>query len=227
MAGGAISLLSCRSTNNDGEEDNFENLMTHQADSLVIIESTAGNKLTRSETPLMEVYDYAKEPYREFRKGVEIIKYNDSTTMEESRLVADYAINFINQELWEAKGNVVVTNINGQVLTTQQLFWNQRTGRIYSNVDSKLTQGNDVIVGVGFESDEKFDEWEVRQPVGKVHVEFDPNRKAQPHEDSDGGGEDNAEAQGEQQEDMLEGDINPSDRDERIENNRIEHDTIK
>lgn len=186
MAGGAISLLSCRSQGHAEEDDDYQGLMTQQADSLVIIESKAGKKSFRGQTALMEVYDYAKEPYREFRKGVEIETYADSTDTVESTLIADYAINFINQELWEAKGNVVVTNVKGQVLETQQLFWNQRTGRIYSNVDSKLTQGNDVFIGVSFESDDKFEEWEVRQMEGKAHVEVEPSRDPDTGENSGG-----------------------------------------
>lgn len=180
IAGSAISLLSCRRSVQYNDEDDNEGLITQQADSLIMIDSKNGNKSYRFQTPLMEIYDYAREPYREFRKGVMVETYSDSTEVEtiETTLVSDYAINFINQQLWEAKGNVVVTNAKGQVLKTQQLFWNQRTGRIYSNVDSKLTQGEDVIVGVGFESDEQFEDWEVRQPVGKVNVEVEPNREA-------------------------------------------------
>lgn len=179
LMGSAISLFSsCRRTPHEEDGETYEWLITQQADSLIVVESALGKKMGRFQTPLVETYDYAKEPYREFRKGIKVEKY-DSTGTIEYTLIADYAINFVNQQLWEAKGNVVATTANGRVLTTQQLFWNERTGRIYSNVDSKLIQKNDVIVGVGFESDEKFEDWEIRQPVGKVEVEMEPDRNQQ------------------------------------------------
>ena len=38
---------------------------------------------------------------------------------------------------------------DGKTLYTQQLFWNARTKKIYSNVDSKIVQNNgrDVFIG--------------------------------------------------------------------------------
>ncbi|MFR7680711.1 MAG: hypothetical protein ACLU18_13125 [Bacteroides thetaiotaomicron] len=76
-------------------------------------------------------------------------------------LTANYAIYYENRKLWEAKGNVVVVKSDGKNLYTQQLFWNQQTKKIYSNVDSKIVQndGRDVFIGEGFESDEEFKDW--------------------------------------------------------------------
>ena len=115
-----------------------------------------------SVTPLLEGYSLAREPYREFRKGVKITTYqNDSLTTVDAVLTANYAIYYENRELWEAKGNVVVEKSDGKTLYTQQLFWNARTKKIYSNVDSKIVQNNgrDVFIGEGFESDEEFKDW--------------------------------------------------------------------
>lgn len=51
----------------------------------------------------------AKEPYQEFRKGVDIVTYQkDSTGAVDATLTANYAIHYGNRKLWEAKGNVVV-----------------------------------------------------------------------------------------------------------------------
>ncbi|MCD8071612.1 MAG: LPS export ABC transporter periplasmic protein LptC [Alistipes sp.] len=175
VAGSAFYICGCRSTPVDDGETS-EGLMTQEAFNLVRIESENGKLSNRFETPLMEVYEYAREPYREFRKGIDITTYSSETGEVESTLVADYAIEFINQQLWEAKGNVVATNAKGHILETQQLFWNQRTGRIYSNIDTKITQGSDIIIGVGFESDEQFRDWEFRRPRGTVDVDVEATK---------------------------------------------------
>ena len=81
------------------------------------------------------------------------------------------------RDLWEARGNVVVEKSDGKKLYMQQLFWNQQTKKIYSNVDSKIVQndGRDVFIGEGFESDEEFKDWRFRRMKGRMEVEVKPN----------------------------------------------------
>lgn len=189
FAGSAILLWSCGdNAQPTGDEEANETLMTTQADSLTIIISEAGKKSYRFTTPLLEDYDQAKEPYTEYRKGVFIETFkSDSTQAVESSLVADYAIQFKKQDLWEAKGNVVAINAEGQKLETQQLFWNRVTHKIYSNIDSKITTAEgDVIIGTGFESDESFEVWEFRKPRGRVAVEVDPETTGTPRTETSG-----------------------------------------
>lgn len=183
-------LYSCAERRDKNDDD--ESMLTQQSDSLTIIQSSEGHREFVFKTPLMERYELAREPYMEFRRGVEITTYDDSTGLEESNLVADYAIFFEKRELWEAKGNVVARNADGQTLYTQQLFWNQSTHRVYSNVDSKVVQGQDVFIGEGFESDDKFEKWSFRKFTGKLTV--DPSVTEQPDSVATADGKSNAEA---------------------------------
>ncbi len=113
--------------------------MTEYSENLSIVMSENGRKSYHFETPLLEGYGQARDPYREFRKGIKITMFEkDSTAAESAVLTSNYAINYGNRRLWEAKGDVVVTKSDGKKLFTSQLFWNQATGRIYSNVDSKI-----------------------------------------------------------------------------------------
>ncbi len=177
ITGSAFLLFACGG-GRQPETAETETLITQQSDTLVIINSKEGVKSYRFSTPLMERYELAKEPYMEFRHGIEIETFKDSTAMTESTLRADYAIFWERRELWEAKGNVVAVNAQGQILETQQLFWNQRTHKIYSNVDTKVTQGSDIIIGVGFEADESFENFTFRRPRGTVTVDTDPVESA-------------------------------------------------
>lgn len=151
--------------------------MTEYSENLSIVNSQNGRKSYHFVTPLLEGYTLAREPYREFRKGIKITTYkNDSLSEVDAVLTANYAIYYIDRELWEAKGNVVVEKSDGKTLYTQQLFWNARTKKIYSNVDSKIVQNNgrDVFVGEGFESDEEFKDWRFRRMKGRMEVEMKP-----------------------------------------------------
>lgn len=175
VMGSAILLFSCGGKKQQAENEPPDNVVTMRSDSLKILSSENGQNKYSFETPLMEQYDNAPEPYWEFRKGIHIVTF-DSLQMEDATLVADYAIYFKEKDLWEAKGNVVGTNAQGQILETQQLFWDRKGQKIYSNVDSRITQGNDVIIGTGFESDESLQDWEFRQTKGIVTVDTEPNR---------------------------------------------------
>ena len=62
--------------------------MTQQSEDLTVILSRNGNLTYRFATPLLERYEYALEPYTEFRKGIHIETYNDSTHQVESSLTA-------------------------------------------------------------------------------------------------------------------------------------------
>lgn len=145
LAGSAILLFSCADREADSASASEETLMTEYSEDLSVVMSQNGRRSYHFVTPLLEGYSLAREPYREFRKGVKITTYkNDSLTTVDAILTANYAIYYTNRELWEAKGNVVVEKSDGKTLYTQQLFWNARTKKIYSNVDSKIVQNNGI-----------------------------------------------------------------------------------
>lgn len=174
-AGSAILLFSCGETDSGKPSAAEEAMMTVYSENLSIINSQNGSRSYHFVTPLLEGYTLAREPYREFRKGIKITTYqDDSLSSVDAVLTANYAIYYEKRELWEAKGNVVVEKSDGKTLYTQQLFWNARTGKIYSNVDSKIVQNNgrDVFIGEGFESDEEFKEWRFRRMKGRMEVEM-------------------------------------------------------
>lgn len=171
LLGSASLLLSCDDAEGRTEAPNTETLMTEHSEHLSIVMSENGRKSYFFRTPLLEGYMLARDPYREFRKGVEITTYqDDSLSTVNAVLTANYAIYYENRKLWEAKGNVVVIKTDGTKLYTQQLFWNSMTERIYSNVDTKIVKGTDVFYGEGFESDEELKQWRFRRMTGRMFV---------------------------------------------------------
>ena len=175
VMGSAILLFSCERDEAEDAAASEETMRTEYSENLSIVESQNGRRSYHFVTPLVEGYSLAREPYREFRKGVKITTYkDDSLSTVDAVLTANYAIYYENRKLWEAKGNVVVVKSDGKNLYTQQLFWNQQTKKIYSNVDSKIVQndGRDVFIGEGFESDEEFKDWRFRRMKGRMEVEM-------------------------------------------------------
>ena len=171
LLGSAILLFSCEAKKTTtSHSTNLENLMTEYSENLSIVTSENGQKSYHFTTPLMEGYALAREPYKEFRKGVKVVTYDgDTTTVESATLTANYAIFYETRKLWEAKGDVVVIQREGRRLYTSQLFWNQATHRIYSNVDSRVVDGDEVYDCEGFESDEEMKDWHYRKIKGVTY----------------------------------------------------------
>ena len=154
---------------------NLEKLMTEYSENLSMQMSENGQKSYHFTTPLMEGYALAREPYKEFRKGIKIITYEgDSVKTASATLTANYAIFYETRKLWEAKGDVVVIQTGGRRLYTSQLFWNQATHRIYSNVDSRVVDVDEIYDCEGFESDEEMTDWHYRKLKGVTYFD-DPN----------------------------------------------------
>ena len=145
--------------------------MTEYSENMSITMSENGRKSYHFETPLIEGYSMAHDPYREFRKGIKITIYDENTGAESATLTANYAIFYEDRKLWEAKGDVVATNSDGRQLFTSQLFWNQATHKVYSNVDSKIVEGDEVHHCEGFESDEAMKDWTYRKLKGVTYIE--------------------------------------------------------
>lgn len=150
--------------------------MTEYSEDLTIVESENGRRSYRFTTPLVEGYSQAREPYREFRKGIKMVTYqDDSLSSVDVVLTANYAIYYEKRKLWEAKGNVVVEKFDGKKLYTQQLFWNATTKKVYSNVDTRIVQGDRLdAIGAGFETDEEFKDWRFRYSKGQTEVDVAP-----------------------------------------------------
>ncbi len=176
FAAGAILLCSCEERAPEIDPAADEALMTEYSEDLTIIESQNGKRSYRFTTPLIEGYSQAREPYREFRKGIRMVTYqDDSLSSVDVVLTANYAIYYEKRKLWEAKGNVVVEKFDGKKLFTQQLFWNATTKKVYSNVDTRIVQGDRVdAVGAGFETDEEFKDWRFRYSKGQTEIDVAP-----------------------------------------------------
>lgn len=171
IVGSAILLFSCETAKVVPQDaSSLDEFMTEYSENLSMFQLENQMYSYLFETPLMEGYTLARDPYREFRKGIHITKYDaDSVGLVSATLTANYAIFYENRKLWEAKGDVVVIQMDGKRLYTSQLFWNQATHRIYSNVDSKIVDGDEIYNCEGFESDESMHDWTYRKLKGVTY----------------------------------------------------------
>lgn len=174
VAAGTLFLSSCGKKEPEPTIKDPETTPTQVSHNHRIINSLDGYRQYRMETPLLERYELAKEPFMEFREGIKIETF-DSLLKVESDLVADYAhLNEVT-DLWEARGNVIAHNYKGEkggrTLYTERLYWDQKKKKIYSDTTAKVIDGGSVHVGSNFEADESFETWSFHNTTGKIEVE--------------------------------------------------------
>ncbi len=121
------------------------------------------------QTPELISHDNEKEPYTEFPKGVKIEKYDANMNIISS-ITALYAKNFVKDDRWEAKNNVIAVNLNGDTLKTEYLVWDTKKEKIYSDQFVKITRKDQIIIGDSFESNLDFTSYHVKNSSGHVYV---------------------------------------------------------
>ncbi len=122
--------------------------------------------------PRMDRYAGEKN-YVEMPEGITVVFY-DSLMNVTSTLTANYAINYLLEEKFEARNNVEVVNEANEKLNTEQLIWDQRKGIIFTEKFVKITTGDEVLYGEGMESDERFTNWRIIQSRGTIMVDTGP-----------------------------------------------------
>jgi len=152
----AITLYSCKDDILTGDVSNVESLPTQVIDSMVLKQYTGGEVSFMVSAPLLERYTNAEIPYNLFPNGIVLRGYTKDGFLE-TMIVADYAKNIIGmeEEIWEAYGNVVVNNyIKGEKMETDTLYWNQKEHKIYTHRPVKITTPESFVQGYGMVSDE-------------------------------------------------------------------------
>lgn len=144
--------------------------------------SDSGITRYRISTLQWDVYDKVNQPYWNFPKGIHFEKFNLEMNVD-ANIHSKYAKFKENEQLWELRGKVKATNLQGEVFETEQLFWSQREERIYTDSLIKITQVSRIITGIGFESNQSMTRYTIRKPQGIFPVNEDENTtpKAQPN----------------------------------------------
>ncbi len=151
------------SFSNDGD------LAMHTMNDARIVVTDSGMVQVTINSPIIMNYPHASEPYLEFPQGFQTIFYNKERNPE-TELTAKYGIYYNQTALWEARDSVEVINREGEILNTEQLFWDEKKKLIYSNTFVTVTRPDEIIVGEGFESNENFTRWKIKKIQGTIYL---------------------------------------------------------
>lgn len=116
-----------------------------------------------------------EKPYIEFPQGLLVETYDHNNTIV-SELSAEYGKRYQNSKLMEIEKNVVVINhISGKKLLTEQLFWDERTKKIYNNQFVTIIEKDKIIHGDSLRADQDFDHVVIYNFRATITVKDDMN----------------------------------------------------
>ena len=113
-----------------------------------------------------------RDEYHEFPEGFHLQKYDQNKTIE-SELSGNYGKLNMKEGKWFASGNVVMVNIKGDTLRTEELNYHEKEDLIFSDKFVSIKRGDqDNIWGTGgFKSDAQMTKWEFIKTQGHVYME--------------------------------------------------------
>lgn len=173
-----VLFASCKddSTSVVSHPTDPERVPTMTTSDVQTIISDSGQTRYRIAAPLWNMFEEAKQPHWTFPKGVKCEeldnKFNPVTTIQ-----CDSAYFDKDNALWSLVGNVRISNINNDLILTDELMWDQRSHRMYSDAFIHIEKQGRIIEGYGYESNERLTTYQLRQ----VEAIFPIDERRMPH----------------------------------------------
>lgn len=144
-------------------------LNTERADSVTIIYSKEGITKAQLFAKTFNHVQDAKPPYIEMKNGIKVLFYNDSMNLQ-STLLAKYGRYFEQSGNVLVRDSVVVYNIKKEQLNTEELIWNEKLQKFYTDKFVKITTPTQIIYGNGLESNQNFSDYTILKMKGIIGV---------------------------------------------------------
>jgi len=166
-----MSLLSCQNdlSKLPGNE-HLKDLESDRASDVTFIYSEKGKTKAKLYTRDFVGNEQAKPPYIDFLNGVKMDMYDDRLQVE-STVTARTARYYTQAQNVIARDSVVVKNRKGDKLQTEELIWNQKLERFYTDKFVRITSGDQVSWGEGLEATQDFSWFQIKKQRGSIPVE--------------------------------------------------------
>lgn len=167
-----VVLTSCKPNSSEeiqaiANKQDLPSLIVTNLESLVTDSGSVKYKLI---TPKLIQYDKKEEPYVDFPDGLHFLSFSADKEVT-AQIKCNNARYHSQKELWELNNNVEAINEKGDVLNTEQLFWDAKKHQIYSEKFVKITTQSQIITGYGLEANEDLSWYEIKKPSGEIEIE--------------------------------------------------------
>ena len=156
-------------------------------DSVTMLISDSGLIRYKVIAKTWEIFDRAKDPHWFFPDGLYVEQF-DTIFSIVATVKADTAWNFTSKKLWQLKGHVVIRNKLGETFKSEELFWDQRQQKVYSNKYVEVFRPDKMTLhGMGgFEANQQMTEyrfWNVKDSPITYNEDQEANADDQNNEE--------------------------------------------
>lgn len=149
-------VLGCESNFKEVQKNDYSEFVpSGDADNVNLKYTDSGKIKSILISPKM--YDYANVefPFTEFPKGVDVTIFDNKG--KKTFIRSNYAISYKQTNIIDLQGKVKITSEAGQVLETEQLYFDQKNQWFYTEKKFKLTdlKGGSTGQGIDFSKDFK------------------------------------------------------------------------
>ncbi|MCB0525138.1 MAG: LPS export ABC transporter periplasmic protein LptC [Lewinellaceae bacterium] len=170
LLGILLSLFAC-----DDKDKELRQIFTEDdvaievAHDVEILYSDSAIVRVRVTGPLLYNYTDRENARQEFPQGIRM-DFMQADFSVRSTLTARNAIRRQDKGLITARDSVVLTTIKEEKLETEELIWDEKSGKVYTEKFVKVTQPGEVIYGFGLEAEQDFSYWRILVPKGRIKV---------------------------------------------------------
>ena len=154
------------------DQIDYENYPSQSAENIEIVRSDSGKIILKIFAPILDRYTENKDrdSYDEFPKGIKVYTYVNYPEISSS-IICNYARHDVRTNKWEARDNVIAVNEDGDTLKTEQMFWDNQKGNIYSDKHVNIRTENEIIYGTGFTAKQDFSGWKINKVKGTIYLD--------------------------------------------------------
>lgn len=126
--------------------------------------------LVRNRLRSGRIAQWSAEPKRtELSEGLELVFYN-AQGQQSSVLTARRGTMIPSEKRMEVNEDVVFINAKGERLETEQLTWDQDSGRVHTDRAVRIQRGGDIIHGQGLVASEDLSRYTITRITGILDV---------------------------------------------------------
>lgn len=120
-------------------------------------------------SPKMLDYSNRDFSFREFPEGILLKIYDDDDKV--TTIKSRYAIFYIDTDIIDLRDNVTITTHDNEILSTNQLYYNQKLEWVFTNKPWVFQQATGPKRGNGFDSDKDFKNFQMLEMGGDFELE--------------------------------------------------------
>jgi len=139
-----------------------------------ILYSDSAEVKVRVTGPVMYYHTEANDPRQEFPGGI-TVHFLDRDQQVASTLTAKYAIRRESLGTIIVRDSVVWQSVRKEHLTTDELTWDERRQKVFTDRFVVVTRPGEILYGRGFEANQDFTNITMKAVEGRVVVEDDQN----------------------------------------------------